>query len=151
MTVIACDGRQIASDGLMTYGRERAPQSIKKITARNGRIIAAAGCRLFDTLIEWIEEGADPNSVPKIEDEDSWMLLVIEPDGRMRTYHSKAPYSAEAFPPFAMGCGAPYAMGAMLAGASARRAVEIACELDVYCGGEIVVFDLPCAQKEAAE
>lgn len=54
-------------------------------------------------------------------------------------------------PPFALGIGSDYAMGAILAGASAERAVEIACELDTHCGGEIVVMEIPQAQKEAAE
>lgn len=39
----------------------------------------------------------------------------------------------------AWGSGADFALGAMAMGAGARRAVEVACELDVHCGKGIDV------------
>jgi len=42
----------------------------------------------------------------------------------------------------AVGSGGPAAIGAMLAGADARQAAEIACQVDIGSGGEICVFEL---------
>ena len=41
---------------------------------------------------------------------------------------------------YALGSGAMVAFGAMDAGASAKRAVEIACNRDVYSGGEVKTY-----------
>ena len=41
---------------------------------------------------------------------------------------------------YAIGSGALYAIGAMAEGASAERAVEVACMFDSHCGGPIVVL-----------
>lgn len=151
MTVIACDGRQIASDSLMCYGSERAAQPGRKLLREFGRIFAIAGSVIGKALVHWYMSGAHPDNAPRLGGDAHWQLLVVETDGRMLFFTSAVPYAQPAKAPFTMGIGAAYAMGAMLAGASAKRAVEIACELEVYCGGEIVVFDMPQAQREAAE
>jgi ATP-dependent protease HslVU (ClpYQ) peptidase subunit len=43
-------------------------------------------------------------------------------------------------PPFAIGTGRTAALGAMKAGATARQAVEIAAQIDVYTGGKITSY-----------
>jgi hypothetical protein len=40
-------------------------------------------------------------------------------------------------------------MGAMAVGATAEEAVRAACELDVYCGGEVTVLQLKRDAKPA--
>jgi|HigsolmetaAR201D_1030396.scaffolds.fasta_scaffold40716_2 ATP-dependent protease HslVU (ClpYQ), peptidase subunit len=151
MTVIAVDDKTVAADGLMCYGNERAARPANKLLKREGRIFGVAGTGIEEVLITWYLDGADPEKAPKVTGDHWWNLLVIETDGRMLFFTSDAPYGQPAKAPFAIGSGADYALGAMKAGASAKRAVEIACELNVYCGGEIVAFDLPQAQREAAE
>lgn len=42
----------------------------------------------------------------------------------------------------AIGCGGNLALGAVLGGADTRRALEIAIERDVKCGGEIRLFPI---------
>lgn len=42
----------------------------------------------------------------------------------------------------AVGSGEHAALGAMMAGADARKAVEIACQIDTASGGDICVFEL---------
>lgn len=151
MTVIACDGRQIAADSLMCYHAERAVRRARKLIKKNGHIFAVAGTGIEEDLSDWFLNGARPHNAPQLGQNADWQLLVIKPDGKMLYFTSAVPYAQPAEAPFTMGCGADYAMGAMKAGASAFRAVQIACDLNVYCGGEIVVFDMPHAQQEAAE
>lgn len=151
MTVIAVDGETVAADSLMLYGTERAAQPAEKLIRKEGRIFATAGSGIPHVLIDWYISGARPHHAPQIGGDANWQFLVIETDGRMLYFTSNVPYAQPAKAPFTMGIGADYAMGAMLAGASAKRAVEIACELDTFCGGEIVVMEIPQAQKEAAE
>lgn len=57
-------------------------------------------------------------------------------------YTDNVPYPLAVLPPFAIGSGADYAMGAMRHGASPRQAAEIACELCISCGGPVQVLDL---------
>lgn len=45
-------------------------------------------------------------------------------------------------PFFAIGSAYKYALGAMAAGASAKKAVEIACRYDTACGGKIQQYKL---------
>jgi len=47
------------------------------------------------------------------------------------------------YAPFhAIGSGFEVALGAMCFGASAREAVEVACKLDVRCGGDVRTFSI---------
>ena len=65
------------------------------------------------------------------------MMVVIEPGPVVRFFNG-TPYGAvfhERF--FAMGSGRDYAEACMHLGLGARRAVEVACELDTGCGNGI--------------
>lgn len=150
MTCIATDGLTIAADSLETMGTEKLLRSAKKIIEIGGVIYASSGIGTTESLAKWHQDGADPRDPPRYRDEH-WALLVINHDGTMHLFTALMPYAHPIVPPFALGTGGDYAMGAMLAGASAERAVEIACEIDTACGGEIVVMEIPQAQREAAE
>ncbi len=104
-------------------------------------------------MIKWHLEGALPENLPKAYDhkEEGWTLVVIGANGGVSKYTSACPYVEEFEPPIAFGAGADYAMGAMLAGADAQRAVEIVCSLCNHSGGTIQVIDIFSALKEAAE
>lgn len=140
MTVIATDGHSVAADSLMCYGTERAAQPAEKIIRRDGRIFAVSGIGIPHVLIEWFQSGADPEKAPKLGNDGFWGLLVVEADGRMSYLTSTMPYSQPAAPPFVLGSGGEYALGAMHAGATPAEAVAISCKLDVHCGGDIVVM-----------
>lgn len=149
MTVIATDGRTIAADSQMTYGsNERAAARVKKIGRSNGYIFALSGTPIFDTVVKWFLDGADPKAMPTTA--EGWWLLVIDAKGRMSLYSENKPYPGPVSPPFALGSGCDFALGAMYAGASPEMAVRIACKLDIYCGGEIDVLEIPQAQEDAA-
>lgn len=74
--------------------------------------------------------------------EEGFEALVIDTlTGKCYMYENRLyPYEVKA--PFAIGSGFKYAMGAMLAGATAAQAVEIAARLDKNTGGEVQVIDV---------
>lgn len=148
MTTIALSlAGDIAADGLRCFGSERSRTDVQKITIVGRNVIYAyAGISaLHAPIIAWFEAGHDPKNVPQFNSSDAthgWALLVIKKDGSMWSVGDEAPYPLEARAPFTLGSGADYAMGALHAGVSAKRAVEIAAKLDLHTGGDIQVVSI---------
>lgn len=138
MTTIACDGKTMASDSRQ-IGSYIDPVTAVKIREFNNCLIGNAGDpAILGTFIHWLREGCDKSKKPDIQENEFLMLK----DGEI--YH----YSKELNPipvgnPAAIGSGAKFAMTAMLCGKTPTEAVEIACQLDPYSGGEIQEFKLP--------
>ena len=147
MTTIAIDasGHWIAADGQVSCGGAVERLNEKKLRVEDGKdgptvyVMAGTTC-MFDPLVKWHKEGADPAKVPPASDAE-WCLITIDRQG-LRTYSHRAPYPERSSYPFTTGTGHEYAMGALKAGASAQRAVEIACEIDIHSGGEIQVVNI---------
>lgn len=147
MTTIAFDGKTLASDGQVSGGYISS-YKYKKIFSKNGWLIGAAGrlseCAMF---IEWFEkwlhaqEGREQGiKVDPVEpfDREEFTALVISPERECMVFESgRDMFEVEA--PFAIGSGSPFAIAAMKAGADAKKAVEVAIELDPYSGGEVFV------------
>ena len=157
MTTIAIDALgNIAADGRSTCGDQIARDDIDKLIVAHGRIYALAGPgSLVFPLIAWHNDGADPTKLPVCKDY-GWTLVVQQSDG-LFCYSDRVPYGLanEYKTPVAFGSGRDYALGAMLAGKSAREAVEIACKVDTGSGGKITSMNiadtLAPKLKEAAE
>lgn len=143
MTTIATDGVTIAADGLRTRGGERRGTSFAKIRVVNNCIYALSGLvPLFEPLIAWHQQGANPRDFPALGTDSEWgTLVVIDRDGIGKISHT-CPHIERYEPPIAFGAGDDYAMGAMMAGASPERAVQIVAELCVHTGGEITVINI---------
>ena len=155
MTTIATDGRTIASDSLMSFGHERSLHPSKKIHVGKGAIYATCGLGgLLEVLAKWHEDGAKPDAVPKTGGDEEWAMLVITRAG-MSYIHSKALFAVPVAPPFSIGGGGEFATGAMEAGATPERAVEIACRRSNKSGLPVQVVDIAEAlgikQLQAAE
>lgn len=135
MTVIVTDGKVMAADSLTTFGGERSLKPTDKLRLRGGRVFGVSGIvGMIDDIVDWYcKEPRDPKEAPKAEGEQ-WSMLVLEPDGRIFHVHSCSCRPHEVAAPFTIGSGSEYALGAMLAGASPARAVEIACHLSTTCG-----------------
>lgn len=139
MTVIATDGKTIAADSLTTMGARRDLRPFQKLVKAYGRIYAITGSvAVLSQLIEWHNEGCPKALLP----EGNWGLLVVEWNTIIGYYCDEAPYRTLVDPPFALGSGGMFAEGAMHAGASPERAVEIAIKLDTLSGGPVQVFDI---------
>lgn len=153
MTVICWDGRYVTADSQGKCGGRKINMREPKVVERNGVIYATTGFwGLLPAWIDWHLAGANPKETPVHghTDNDVGSFVVIM-DGRRFVYSMIIPYPIEEFPPVAFGSGQEFAMGAMLAGADARRAAEIAANVDAGCGGPIQVIDLhTLVRKDAA-
>jgi len=87
-----------------------------------------------EAVLDWYEAGADPEKAPKAA-ELKFTFLAVKANGEgfyaNDNFLLSGPVKAECF---AIGSGEGIAHGAMRAGAGAKRAVEIACEVDVWSG-----------------
>lgn len=150
MTTIVTDGTTIAADSLTTFGHERGHRAMEKVQVAKGKIYASSGLgAMLPVLIAWHQAGADPEKVPRVAADEHWSLLVIEPAG-MFLYTIKCPYALQVDPPFGLGMGADYAMGAMAWGASPREAVGVACRFSTTSGGPVQVVDIAEALRREA-
>ena len=90
---------------------------------------------LGEAVLSWYEGGADPDRAPKAASEVKFTLLAVKSNGEAfygyDSFFLSGPITAECF---AIGSGEGVAHGAMRAGASAVRAIEIASEIDVWTG-----------------
>lgn len=140
MTVIAYRDGVLAADTLVTESGRLYGFAQKIVRSRAGHIGGAGGpAEAGVKFMAWIEAGC-VDAPP--EHKDPADGIVIYPDGRTMHWDGGPVLLAAEAPFFALGCGAPIALGAMAAGADARRAVEIAIRYDCYCGGEITVLTL---------
>jgi ATP-dependent HslUV protease subunit HslV len=129
--------------GYISFGGAR-----NKLYRVGGSLFGGAGnssdCTAFR---RWKEDGADKPS--KFDDDVS--ILEIPQDGRVFIWDKAlVPYEIRA-PFFAVGSGAEIALGAMAAGASAERAVEIACEFASGSLGPVETIMAHSALAVAAE
>jgi ATP-dependent protease HslVU (ClpYQ) peptidase subunit len=139
MTTIAWDGRRIAADTLVSFDNMKSRYTTK-IHRIDGALVACAG-KVSDVahFLTWVRAGEHPGlNVPTLD--ESFEAIVIRPfeKGEAVTYGPEL--NPEPRPaPWSLGSGAKIAMGALLAGADAKRAVEICIDLDIYSGGDIDV------------
>lgn len=137
MTTIAARGGVIACDGRETDDNIVVDDKCEKIwRLPDGSLLGCAGDtedgqRLYAAL-------KCKTSPPKL---DNVAALLIRPSGRMELYEGniwqriKKPY-------YAVGSGAPFAFGAMDAGATAKQAAAIGANRDPNSGGQIQVLRL---------
>lgn len=127
MTVIAWDGKTLAADKQATFGGTPVPAT--KIFRHNAELIGCSG-NISESIqfVEWYFHGGDK---PVLE--DGFSALVIQ-NGKVYKYEKQLIPLHLDVPVWAAGSGADYALGAMAAGCSAEKAVEIACRFDIHCG-----------------
>lgn len=138
MTVIACDGVSMAGDGrsIDNTGSICSERVVKVRKLSDGSIIGLAGTPYhIEPLVEWFEAGAERAKFPSLTDE--WDCMRLMPDGRCLSY-GVGGFDTEDEVPASIGSGGDIAMGAMLAGLSAKEAVKLACMRHNECGGVII-------------
>ena len=134
MTIIAWDGKTLASDSLTVGGYMRQNGRKKIFTLNNGAVVGLAGDDEQTMLaLEWLNnqggDKPDPSKLCNIS------IIMIKNDISYELYELLM--MDESGSPIAVGSGSCYAMGAMLHGATAEESVEISIKLDFNCGGEI--------------
>ena len=142
MTVIAWDGKTLAADKMACsagYG-----YTVTKVhRLRDGGIAAFAGDGDGAmALLAWLNAAQNPAAYPEAQKDNDTSALVIRPDGSVWSY-GKTPYPQRIeCERYAMGHGRDFALAAMHCGKSAREAVDLACQLDVYCGNGVDTLEL---------
>ena len=124
----------MAGDGLVTSNGTVFSTDFQKVTKlKDGRIVGVAGTAFnVRPFVDWLENGGD---LPELE--ENFDAIVLYPDGSSFSYNEKGRCIPEPAPT-AVGSGRELAIGAMLAGASALKAVTLAAQRDIATGGEIV-------------
>jgi hypothetical protein len=126
----------MAGDGLVMNGNDMVVRrDFPKVRRLNdGSLLGVAGNEpAAFAMAGWLNGGEKPS----LDDVEALQLM---PDGELRYYHNgNGPSPAEA--PAVLGTGGKLAMGAMLAGATPKEAVKIACSRDICSGGEIISME----------
>jgi hypothetical protein len=139
VTIIVVAGGVMAVDSLISnnglvVGYMQKWRSVPE--AQGGGVVAATGPsgEVSKALDDFVSSGAD---MPK-----DVIALHLRADGTVWTSESGPWYTYDAdF--YAEGFGGPQAMAAMMAGASAEEAAQIACKLfPGSCGGKIHVLSV---------
>lgn len=145
MTVIAWDGVTLAADKRATYsGLARTVTKIQR--THKGELVAFSGD--FDmgvALVQWYVGDGCAERYPNNKNNDGSMktqLMVIRLDGTICVYEREPIPMTFTDPQTAMGSGRDYAMAAMHLGQTAKQAVQVACDLDIYCGNGIDTLTL---------
>lgn len=139
MTTVACDGHWMAADGLVTTAGDIICEmkATKVARLKDNSIIGMSGTvGALEGLRAFLE-----GEKPEAEICGTWDALRLMPDGSGLYYCDKHPTMGVASDwPATLGTGGELALGAMLAGATPKRAVEIAVQRDVWSGGQIIVL-----------
>jgi ATP-dependent protease HslVU (ClpYQ) peptidase subunit len=123
--VMAAESRVMLDEGIV------ATEDIK-IHRMRGHLIGASGAsNQCADFLKWFKAGSI-GKAPPITD---CHILIVTPDGMAHLWDEQQ--TLHITHPAAIGCGSRYAIGAMSAGATAKKAVDIACQFDPNCGGKI--------------
>ena len=127
---MAADSRS-SRDGLIVQDNRR-----KLRRGPDGAIWGFAGDNAAIELAhDWISKGEDPAIIPSLKGQEIGGLC-LRPDGRL--YLLDGLFTpVEIGAPAAIGEGEVAALGAMIAGASPKKAARIAAMLITSCGGPI--------------
>ena len=142
MTIVVYRDGVIAADSAGSRG-DRLVGYFTKITKTDAGMLAGAegeaGC--IETFLKWVREGCTPDNVPDFK-EDHVSGFTVNPRGVITGYNWMfQPYVVD-WPFYGVGSGYAVAQGAMEAGATAERAVEIAIKYCDGCGGPVKTLRL---------
>lgn len=137
MTVIAWDGTTLAADKRAVEGG--MPQTVSKLSRHEDTLIAIAGCYSRGVqLSRWFTSGARAEDFPALADEERYAkLLVFRRTGPVHEFDRASDPCVIDDARVAFGTGGAAAMAALILGCDARKAVEIACMVDVFCGNGV--------------
>lgn len=142
MTVIAWDGKTLAADKRGTVaGLAYAVTKIHRLA--DGLVAFSGGGAHAAELLNWFHGARNPETYPRCDDDGGAGALHIGEGGKIRMYSANNPFPELIESPFfARGSGRDYAMAALHLGCDAKRAVEVACALDICCGNGIDTLEL---------
>jgi 20S proteasome alpha/beta subunit len=132
MTTIAYKDGVLAADSGASVGNYII-KTTKLVPLPDGGAVACAGAGpIGQGFIRWILGGRDEDERPVVESGDEFSAIHMVSDG-IFVYMQDTQGPTHTSDPFAIGSGCDFAIAAMHLGATAEEAVELACELDIYC------------------
>lgn len=134
MTTLAIKDGVVAADTLILMNDTILQEPVDKVfKLSNGNLIGCAG-NYVDLLLffDYLEGVTDEKSLEGVQERSS--LIYVDKEG-ISLYDSG--HLIPVGKVGAYGSGSQFAYSALLMGASPREAVEVACKLDPYSGGEI--------------
>lgn len=136
MTVIAVRDGIMAVDSHILAGGvvHGSAKKWRKVPHFPGGYVAGAGD--FALVTKMMDEFI---SSQKIDGHDGSTLVHMRGDGTVQVFETHGWFEFDA-PFYAGGSGEVIALSAMMAGASAQRAAEIACEISQTCGGDVHIL-----------
>jgi len=147
MTTIAVNahtGEMAYDDG---WSDEDVRGAMKKVFRIDGDLYGFAGTvGMMRKFREWVKDGMAEGESPKLRGEDNVIIMVLR-GKKVYTWTETDGLCEEENKLFAIGTGACAARGAFLAGASIRKAVDIACQIDAQSSGRTRVMKLNMKPK----
>jgi hypothetical protein len=142
MTVIAWDGKTVASDRQGTCG-DIISSRTKLSRLPSGTIVVCAGDSDRCLAVKrWYEDGAKKEEWPKAQEGNDWARMIVFEDGKVYEYNQE-PFGILCEDPYmAWGSGSMFALGAMAMGANAVQAVEAASKHCATCGMGVDSFEV---------
>lgn len=142
MTTVAWDGKNLVADTQGAHGnlKFKIVKAMKFSTETMGELMVGGSGDGADihAFIGWVKSGMALKDFPAMP-RDSITMLVINKYGAQRFEASPWPLPVlEKFT--AIGSGSDFAIGAMVMGADAEKALEIAKKYDLNTGGELTVL-----------
>lgn len=145
MTTIAYDGKYLAADGRTTNGGTIVTDDKVKIIKLDSKIKYCPNKLDLDSLT-YLALSGDSACITPILDYIYHKIDFKDLSCTCLLFTKKYVYRSEGNcffkitdDPIAIGSGAKFALTAMKLGKSAKEAVEIACQMDIYSGGKITV------------
>jgi hypothetical protein len=144
MTVIAWDGKTLAADK-QSASNGYATRATKIHRVPGGIVGFSGGATHAAELLEWFRDGRVSYKFPRrsLDDASACGALFISDEGVIHQYSADSACPEIIEEPFhARGAGRDFALAALYLGHDARKAVEVACALDVNCGCGIDALEL---------
>lgn len=141
MTVIAYRDGIVAADTSSWTGDIKFSCGAKIHRLKDGSLVGAAGwLPVINRAIEWLDAGADPKQkpAPASDKTDIDMIWVRPGSGIWYVHENFEVWRSEVQDMAAAGSHHEFVVGAMLAGASAPAAVQLAIDHCKYAGGRVV-------------
>lgn len=142
MSTIAANRSEIVADSQVTSDSGvivgRSAKKIKRLGPGDSDLVACMGrednCIAFE---KWYADGQNPDEKPDLD--EYFCALVLTAGRRLFKYFDCCTPVEVIEENVVIGAGDQLAMGAMAAGATPKEAVEIACRLNAYTGGPVLV------------
>ena len=146
MSVIAWDGLSLATDKMVSEDGMHWIQ--RKVWKTDSPVGAVSGVGLLDDILAlraWYLGGQKEADYPDVKSSRSLLVVIVKEDVQVLAWGAsgpRAPREYDGMQKLAWGSAAPLALGAMLAGATAKEAVDICIDRSPNAGYQAEVVQV---------